>query len=396
MILEKKTIKLQLSKNLVKKIKQGHAWVYGEALRNLPSAEPGTLAILLDNRGGREIGRGYYSPNNPISLRICSTNAGEEINSNWAVRNMSLALKVRSHFLLSNTNGYRLFNGEGDQLPGLVCDIYGEHAVIKLDGKSAEGFWDVDAIAKWITENCKVKSVIQNFRNKEHQKTKVIIGKEPKGPIPFLENGVQFTADILKGQKTGFFLDQRDNRLRIKDISSDKKVLNVFGYTGGFSVYAGLGKAKHVTTLDLAKPALKLANHHWELNGLDSSNHESIAADAFEYLEEKMKQGHKWDIVILDPPSFAPSEETLPKAIRAYTKLISLGAQVTQKYGLLAASSCSSHIGQDQFIEICAESVSKARKKATVMGIHGQPLDHPAPLIMPELRYLKFVLMRIN
>ena len=396
MIQVKKSIKLQLSKNLVKKIKQGHSWVYRQALRNTPNVEPGTQAILLDNRGGREVARGFYSPNSPIALRICTTNMGEEINSNWAIRNMTHALNGREAFIDSNTSGYRLFNGEGDQLPGLVCDVYGEHAVIKLDGEAAEGFWDVGAIAGWIVENLKIKTVIQKFRNPEKEKTKVLIGVEPKSPISFKENGVQFTADILKGQKTGFFLDQRDNRLRIQRISKNKSVLNVFGYTGGFSVFAGLGNAKHVITLDLAKPALELANQHWELNGLDSSKHKIIAADAFEFLDENMKKGNKWVLVILDPPSFAPSEESLPKAILAYTKLISLGAQVTEKNGLLAAASCSSHIGQEQFLEICAESISKARRKATVIGVHGQPMDHPSPLIMPELRYLKFILMKLN
>ena len=124
-----KTIKLQLSRNLVKRIKQGHAWVYRQALRNLPNASPGTRAVLLDNRGGREIGRGYYSPNSPLALRICSTTPGEELNSNWTIKKMAKALGLRKALFDSQTTGYRLFNGEGDELPGLVCDVYGEHAV---------------------------------------------------------------------------------------------------------------------------------------------------------------------------------------------------------------------------------------------------------------------------
>ena len=161
-------------------------------------------------------------------------------------------------------------------------------------------------------------------------------------------------------------------------------------------MYAGKGGAAQVTTLDQSSPALDAANSHWEMNQLDPATHLTVSDDAFSYLETAAKQGHQWDLVILDPPSFASSEASVPQAVKAYTRLIALGARVTSPNGLLAAASCSSHIPQDLFLEIIENAISEARRKAAIHGIHGQPMDHPAPLVMPELRYLKFVLMQLD
>ena len=188
----------------------------------------------------------------------------------------------------------------------------------------------------------------------------------------------------------------RENRARIKPFSKSKKVLNLFGYTGGFSVYAGLGGASQVTTVDSAKPAIEAAEEHWTLNQLDPAIHEAIPADVFDFLETQIKDGRTWDIVIADPPSFAPSQAAVPQAVAAYKKLIAQCAQVTENNGILAASSCSSHILPALFLELCQEGVSTARRKATLLGTYGQPADHPAPLVMPELHYLKFVMLRLD
>lgn len=389
-------IRLQLSRNLVRTIKRGHAWVYIDALRGIPKAPPGSHAILFDNRGGKEIGRGFYNPDGPIALRICTTQPGQELEQDWAESRMRRALGLRAQLFDPSTTGYRLFNGEGDGLPGLVCDIYGKYAVIKLDGTAPERFWDAPGIAAWLQGNLPVNRVYQRYRNPQEEPGRVLLGKPPKGPVHFLENGAAFTADLVEGQKTGFFFDQRGNRARIKPFASGRSVLNLFGYTGGFSVHAGLGGARHVTTLDTAQPALEAADHHWALNDLDPSAHQIVCADAFDFLARQVKQTSLWDLVILDPPSFASSQAAVPQAAKAYTRLISLAAQVAAQDGLLAASSCSSHISDTHFLEICEQAVSLARRKAALLGVYGQAPDHPAPLVMPELRYLKFVLMRLD
>lgn len=380
----------------MRSIKRGHAWVYADALRSKPDAPPGSQAILLDNRGGREIARGIYDPAGAITLRIASTQRGETLDNEWAEKRMSYTLAMRKQLFDEDTSSYRLFNGEGDGLPGLVCDVYGKAAVLKADGPAAQAFWDLTGIAHWLVEQLELDLVYERFRDKSGGRGQILIGKVPDEPIPFVEHGLQFTADLVRGQKTGFFLDQRDNRQRIQAFSQNKRVLNVFGYTGGFSVYAGVAGASHVTTVDLAKPALKAAEKHWHINKLEPDKHITIAADAFEYLEEAARQNQSWDLVILDPPSFAPSKDKLPQARKAYQKLIAAGAQVTSPGGILAAASCSSHVDRDTFLQLCEEGVSKARRKAITLGIHGQPADHPAPLVMPELHYLKFVLLQLD
>jgi 23S rRNA (cytosine1962-C5)-methyltransferase len=310
--------------------------------------------------------------------------------------NKALELRKAFNFAQQKTNAYRLFNGEGDGLPGLVCDIYADHAVLATDGTGADNFWNSREIAEWLNQHLDIQSVLLKRRTADGKTISSIFGSAPKSPIVFRENDISFTADLLEGQKTGFYLDQRENRARIGQIAAGKTVLNVFGYTGGFSVYAGLGMAVKVTTVDQAAPALESADLHWQMNGLAPEKHTSICEDAFEYLKTSQKQNRSWEIVILDPPSFAPSEAALPQARKAYTRLIEIGARATKSGGLLAAASCSSHIDHSLFLEIIEASISQARRKATIVGIHGQPPDHPAPLVMPELRYLKFVLIRLD
>lgn len=389
-------IKLQLSRDLVRSIKRGHAWVYSNALRNLPKAQPGSQAVLLDNRGGKEIARGFFDPESAIALRICTTEPSEKLNDDWAEGRMHRALALRKGLFDNKTTGYRLFNGEGDGLPGLVCDIYDKNAAIKLDRHASDQFWDLRGISEWLNDHLDVHTVYKRQLSRRDKQGEVVFGNLPEGPVPFYENGVKFTADLIKGQKTGFYLDQRDNRERIRKFSKGRSILNMFGYTGGLSVYAGLGEAIHVTTVDSAKPALDVAEDHWTLNQLDPSLHSIIQADAFEFLESSIKQGNSWDMVILDPPSFAPSESAVPGAIAAYEKLISAGAKLISSGGLLAAASCSSHVTQAAFLDACENGISKAKRKSTIISINGLPSDHPTPLVMPELRYLKFVLMQLD
>lgn len=388
-------VQIQLAKNLTKNIKRGHAWVYVDALKTVPRVSPGTPAILMDHQGRREVARGYLDPTSPIAFRACTTTR-QKLNHAWAVQTMLAALEHRKRLFApyDQTNGYRLFNGEGDGLPGLVCDVYAHAAMIATDGPGAEGFWQVEEIAAWLAGQLNLEVVYHKSR--EQSQVRQIFGPQSDPTIYFLENGITFTANPVSGHKTGFYLDQRDNRAAIRSLVAGKTVLNVFGYTGGFSVYAGIGQASHVTTLDLAAPALEVAEAHWAYNQLPPEKHETVCMDAFEFLAQAAKNGRTWDVVILDPPSFAPSEASLPQAEQAYTKLISLGAQVTARGGTLAAASCSSHVRRSHFLEMCVEGISDARRKATTAGIHGQPADHPAPLMMPELRYLKFVLLMLD
>jgi 23S rRNA (cytosine1962-C5)-methyltransferase len=261
-------ILLQLRRDLVRSVKRGHSWIYADALRALPTTKVGVSAILLDNRGGREIGRGYYDPAGKIALRVCTARRGEALTDSWAAGRMQRALSLRKTLFGGDTTAYRLFNGEGDGLPGLVCDRYADAAVLTLDGQAARNFWHTPGIARWLVDALGLSLVYERMRGHNAPGGRVLYGPTPENPVEFLEHGMRFLADIVHGQKTGFFLDQRENRLRVQKYVSGKRVLNVFGYTGGFSVYAGMGGAAHVTTVDTAQPALDTAVIHWTMNGL--------------------------------------------------------------------------------------------------------------------------------
>jgi len=386
---------LRLNRDLARTIKRGHPWVYADALRELPRVQSGSSAVLLDNKKGQPVAVGFYDPASPLAFRVCDTNGETKLDERWAERRLRDALALRRGLFDATTTGYRLFNGEGDGVPGLVVDVYGDAAVLKLDGAGPCGFWDAPGIAAWLAEELTLTSVYER-RKERGSEGRTLVGSTPTDPVSFLEHGLKFTADVVRGQKTGFFLDQRENRHLVRQLARGRSLLNLFAYTGGFSVAAGCGGATQVTTVDLAKPAMDAAVEHWRLNELAESIHEPIATDAFEFLSEAARSRRRWEIVVIDPPSFAPNEESVSKAKAAYQTLIAGGARVTARGGLLAAASCSSHIDLPMFLGLCEEGVSEARRRATVLGLHGQPADHPTPLVLPEFRYLKFVLMRVE
>lgn len=385
-------VRLKLVRDRTRTIKQGYPWVYRDWLAETPDAAPGTRAVLYD-RDGTTLGFGMYDPTGPLAVRVCA--AGQRLDDNLLLAKFESALALRRTLFDDRTTGYRLFNGEGDGLPGLTCDLYAGHAVLKLDGDAPAGFWNVDAVARWLADRLGVADVFLKHRSDAPTRGRAIRGAQPAAPVSFTENGLHFAADLVQGQKTGFFFDQRDNRDRIGRLAKGKTVLNLFAYTGGFSVYAGANGASNVTSVDLAKPAIEDADRNWRLNGLAPEHHHAVAADAFAFLETAKAEKRTWDLVVVDPPSFAPAERHVAKATASYQSLFTAALQVLAPGGVIAMSSCSSHISQQMFYDIAEFAVSKARRRATVLGVFGQPADHPFPLACRELQYLKLVLMRV-
>ena len=277
----------------------------------------------------------------------------------------------------------------------MVVDVYGDTAVLQVDGEAPDGFWPKTDIAKWVADHLQVSNVYFKRRRKEQGQGEALVGIAPDHEPVIQENGAFFSVDVINGQKTGFFLDQRDNRLKVRGLARGKSVLNVFGYTGGFSVNAGLGGASHVTTVDLSPGAVAFSERNWVLNELPAEQHEGVVADAFKFFDRAMERGQKWDLTIVDPPSFAPSQETVPRAVESYTRLFANAIQVTQPNGLFCAASCSSHIPHSLFMEVCVQAFSNARKRGQVLDFRGQSEDHPYPLACPELRYLKFAVFKV-
>ena len=392
-------VALTLSRDLARSLRRGHPWVFADALRDLPPAPPGAPALLHDGRG-RPLARGFYDASSPLAFRACTALPGQAVDESWAQARLEQAMALRRACLDEDTSGYRLLNGEGDGLPGLVCDVYGETAVLRLDGAGPAAFWDAGAVAEWISNRLGLTAVLERAQRRAATSgsagAKPLLGPLPGQPVPFVEHGVALTADVVRGQKTGFFLDQRENRALLRPLARGRTVLNLFGYTGGFSVYAGLGGARHVCTVDLAAPAIKAARQHWSMNHLPHQGHEPVVADVFEFLGQAAHQGRRWELVIADPPSFAPSQAALPQAQSAYRRLVAACAAVTAPGGLLAVASCSSHVDLPLFLRLVEEGLDQAGRLGRVLSITGLPPDHPSPLALPEFRYLKFVLLALE
>ncbi|MBA2403658.1 MAG: class I SAM-dependent rRNA methyltransferase, partial [Bdellovibrionales bacterium] len=269
---------------------------------------------------------------------------------------------------------------------------------LKLDGTAAETFWNKEQIANYFMEQnvIPVKCVYYKRKNNEEQKGVILAGEcDNLTDLEFLENGVKFRTNIIDAAKTGFFLDQRENRNFIRSISKEKTLLNLFGYTGGFSVYAGLGGATKVTTVDIAPHAIKASEINWDINLLASEMHEAICVDAFDFVKEANEQKKVWDIVIADPPSFAPNQKSIETAKEAYIKIFADSLRLVKDGGYFAASSCSGHISYELFLDLVQEALSASKRRGKVLLVKGQPEDHPYPLALPEMRYLKFVFLQV-
>ena len=393
LVREGKAVQVSLRKDLVRDIKRGHAWVYSDAVDRV-KAPSGTVAILVDRRGDR-IASGIYSPDHAIPLRIFRTSPPWTIDDSWLAERLQTSYLIRKDFFDASTTGYRLVAGEGDGVPGLVIDVYERTAVMKLDGGAPEHFFQPRGIADWLCQHLPIEQVI--LRSRERGRAgEALVGAKRPDPVAFCENGLRFTADVIHGQKTGFFLDQRDNRGLIRRLSRGRRVLNLFSFNGGFSVAAGVGGALHVTSVDIAAPAIEAASQHWLDNQLDAQSHHAIVADVFEFLESSQQTKRTWDLVICDPPSFAPNENAKSTALAAYARLAQMAAKVTAANGLLALASCSSHVDHQDFLDCNTEAIGRARRKATLLADCGLPIDHPTPLAMPELRYLKFLLFKLE
>ncbi|MCB0364930.1 MAG: class I SAM-dependent rRNA methyltransferase [Bdellovibrionaceae bacterium] len=384
-------MKIQLAKNLRREILRGHPWIYAKALKSLPSLPNAQLAQLADSKG-EPLAWVLCDPHSPLAVRVLSLERKPPQDSFWQ-RRFQRALDLRFPLLNESTNCVRLFNGEGDLLPGLVCDLYDDTAVIQFDGKGPGEFWNRDQLCGWLVENTPAKTIVEKFRSGSKETHIVLAGQLSSPEIEVRENNCQYIVNVIEGQKTGFFLDQRENRHYVRSFSRELSVVNLFSYSGGFSIAAGLGGAESVTSVDISPGAIELAERNWSLNQLTPESHQAIVADVFEFL---LDQSQTWDCVIVDPPSMAHSEKQKPQAINKYQELFSLAAKKVTSGGHLVLSSCSSHISFDDFFAIINESLSKARRRGQVLRISGQGSDHPFPHICPELRYLKFAHLALN
>jgi 23S rRNA (cytosine1962-C5)-methyltransferase len=382
----------RLTKPLRDRIRAGHPWIYDRALAPPGQLAPGELATVVDDTG--PIATVLADPTSPIRARVLDLATDAPIDTAWVIARTEAAAARRARDpLLVGCTGRRLVHGEGDACPGLVVDHYADTAVVVFDGPAAAAFWRPrlpDVIAGLERGGAAIAHVWVRGERRDRTAGEAVRG-DPPAEIVIAEDEARFAVDVRAGQKTGFFLDQRDNRRTIRRHAGGAAVLNVFAYTGGFSLHAALGGASHVTSVDIAAPAIAGLRHNVVLSGLAPEAHEGVVADAFDFFARSQQRGRRWDLVIVDPPSFAPSEKARPAALSAYRKLATAALQVVEPGGRFALASCSSHVTEADLLELVAGTTDLRAR-----DISGAASDHPVLPAFPEGRYLKFLLFDVG
>jgi 23S rRNA (cytosine1962-C5)-methyltransferase len=379
----------------------GHLWIFSGALQQPPRwIEDGGL-VDVKSATGQFVVRGYYNSQTDIAIRILTYDKDEEIDLDFLRRRIRHAQALRAVFDPAVTNAYRLIHAEGDGLPGLIVDRYADVLVTQIHTAGMERLQAL--VSESLMQETGVRGILlrndsQSRRREglELQEPVVVAGEVPESVL-VVENGIKFQVDPWQGQKTGFFLDQRDKRAALRKYVSNKRVLNCFSYTGGFSVYAALeGAETHVTSVDISASAMEAARKHFSLNGLNTQSHVFVVADVFDYLEEALHKREEFDVVVLDPPAFAKAQAARAQAIKAYRRLNTLGMQVLRPGGMLLTCSCSGVVGMDDLLGIVSLSAQRLERRVQVLESYTHSVDHPVNLAMPETMYLKAVFCRIG
>ena len=395
-----KRIALRITPPAERALRKGHPWIFDQSITEISHAgAPGDLAVIFDKER-RFQAIGLFDPTSSIRVRILQARQPATINADWFRDIIDVASRVRSPLKKHNTDGYRLINGENDDLPGLIVDRYADTLVIKVYTPA----WipHLQDFCYALAQASPAEHLILRFNRSTNAQRRLLYGltdgmtltlQTPPNVILFKENGLIFESDPIHGQKTGFFLDQRDNRARVEKLAKGKSVLNVFAYTGGFSVYVARGGAKQVVSVDLSVPALEAALRNMAHNNLTVA-HETIAEDAFEVLARMAEQKRLFDMVIIDPPMFAQSEKQVGAAISSYRKLTRLGLGVLRKGGTLVQASCSSRVDDKSFFESIHKSAKETGRKLKEIERTGHAIDHP--VTYPEGAYMKCLFAQAN
>ncbi|MEA3350274.1 MAG: class I SAM-dependent rRNA methyltransferase, partial [Chloroflexota bacterium] len=385
-------------------LRQGHPWLFDQSITQLShDGAAGDLGVVFDSKR-RFLAIGLYDPYSSIRVRVLQHRKPAPINQDWFNAKLASAAQLRAPLLEqppeTATTGYRLVHGENDGFPGLVIDRYADTAVLQFYTPA------------WIPHLKDVLSALKSVAPVERLVLRldqtmvqhpqclyglrdgmILFGSDIDNSIIFQENGLRFEVNPIHGQKTGFFLDQRDNRARVENFAHGKSVLNVFSYTGGFSVYAARGGARRITDLDSSQPALDAANRNLALNqnipAVAAAVHENIAGDAFNALSEMKKNNRRFDIVIVDPPSFAKNKTQIKRAISAYARLTRLSLGVLRPGGTLVQASCSSRVNTETFFKTVHQAAVRAGRPLQEIERTGHALDHP--ITFKEGAYLKCI-----
>ncbi|MDH2918972.1 MAG: class I SAM-dependent methyltransferase [Sideroxydans sp.] len=391
-----------------KSLQRRHPWIFSGAIERVDGAPKNGQTVAVKSSDGEFLAWAAYNAASQISARVWSWRADETIAADFFARKIANALAARTGYprplagegrgVRESSSGMRLIHAESDGLPGLIVDQYGAVLVMQIGSAGAE-FWR-DTIADVLQKLCNPVCIYERSDSDSRgleglpERNGVLRGVLPE-QVDVVEHGLRFNVDVADGQKTGFYLDQRDNRALTETIARDKTVLNCFCYTGGFSLYALRGGAKSVLSIDASADALRIAEGNLIANGLDANAAEWQCDDVFLALRKLRDQGKKFDVIILDPPKFAPTAAFAEKAARGYKDINLLGFKLLNPGGLLATYSCSGGISEDLFQKIIAGAALDAGVDAQIVRHLHASADHPVLLSFPEGAYLKGLLLRV-
>ncbi|WP_026332412.1 23S rRNA (cytosine(2499)-C(5))-methyltransferase [Deinococcus apachensis] len=394
-------LRLRVTATAESHLRAGHPWLYESSVREQNrEGEAGELAVVYDRRD-RFLALGLYDPHSPLRLRVLHMGLPVVVDEAWWEARLEAAVHRRAALFGPETDGYRVLNGESDGFPGAVLDRYSRTLVLKL--YTAAWFPHLSLLLRLLEERFpKYRVVVRLSRNIETlaeeaglHDGETLVGTEPDGPVIFRESGLHFEADVVRGQKTGFFLDQRENRRRVEAVAKGRRVLNAFSFSGGFSLYAARGGATDVVSLDISAHALRSAERNFALNVADphiaACRHETVQADVFDWLSGTRRE---FDLIVLDPPSLARREAERAGAIRAYAKLAADGLRRLAPGGILVSASCSAHVSADEFFEAVRGVARRSSRRWRELRTSRHAPDHHAAF--PEAEYLKAIYLHFE
>ena len=382
-----------LKKNEDRRVLSGHPWVFSNEIREIKGSPAIGDIVELRAASGLLLGVGTYNPHSLIALRLLATSA-EEIDARFFHQRISNALSLRKQ-LYPESGSFRLVHGESDFLPGLVIDKFNEYLSVQTFsyGMDARLPMICDVLEDLLHPVGIVERNESSLRLLEQLPQKKGILRGTAGTTVHIEQGLRFSIDLLEGQKTGFFLDQRENRTVIRRFSKDARVLDCFCNDGGFSLHAAHAGAHDVLGLDISGEAIQRATGNAEQNGLENAHFEKV--DVFERLASLSAEGERFDIVVLDPPSFTKNRKTVPAARKGYKELHIQAIRLLNTGGTLITASCSHHIEPEFFLNIIHESAQKTGRRLQMLLWQGAAPDHPTLPSVPETHYLKFGVFRV-
>ncbi|MEO8794721.1 MAG: class I SAM-dependent rRNA methyltransferase [Daejeonella sp.] len=392
---------VRLKKGKEKAVKHLHPWVFSGAIENIKGKpENGELVKVLDSKN-EFLAYGFFNDQSRVAVRLLEWNENSEINEFWWRDRIGRAVKARQELAENkDSNTYRLIFSEADFLPGLIVDKFADFLSVQILTSGIENIKEIvlDELQKLL--NPKGIFDRSDASSRAHEGLSdssggILTGQQPPEFVDVLENGIRYQVNIADGQKSGFYCDQRDNRKLVAAHSKGKKVLDCFSYSGGFSLNALANDAAEVSSVDSSALALETLKRNIELNGFQNTKHRVFQSDVNKQLREFRESGEKFDLIILDPPKYAPSRSSLTKASRAYKDLNRTAMHLLEKGGLLATFSCSGAVDLNLFKQIIAWAALDAHKEVQFIHQFSQPEDHPVRSSFPEGEYLKGLLCRV-